>query len=151
MPQMDVFISGDPEEFDLFSMYSVMSWPEHQIHKWKCTPSDVDGCKCWHSPVVAEPVAGSIGSNVAPVLTLMDNLRSVGFREVNTLVTHEFDSVLQSDARHATSKPDYFVALLKRTDVSNRGHLSIRSDQPQVYYRLLVAADGPISTGLKAF
>ena len=145
--ETNVFVVEDPAELDVVAFCGADPEVRRNMFVWDACESDVDSCLGLTNPRLLKPPM-PLGSPSIPVLTLMDELVSLGFAPVQGRVVHSRETALEFDIRHAPSKRSYYQCVLGREFIWDNGNPSFDSTRMHAYYRLLLNATGPIDVTL---
>ena len=128
---MTTYFDSDVEHLNVFDLapHKVI---KNEMMRYTEAPSDVYGCIDLTNPVRAHPQL-SLLDRRCPTLTVMDALRSAGWRPVSGTIVHS-TSEKRFDSRDLQSKKRYLQCLLQIEDILKVN--VITSGQPQSYYEL---------------
>jgi hypothetical protein len=117
-----------------------------QLMVWDSRLSDTDGCVDLCNGRSAAPDVATIHDATCPTAVVLEEMHRLKWQPFASLVVHSAVPVVQFDQRSPLTKKYYYQVLLRLGDVL-RNNPSIRSDQPQSYYKLLLK-DRVVASGL---
>jgi hypothetical protein len=135
------YFDSDPEFVDVLTL-GPLNIITNNLLVWEARASDTDSCIDLVNPVAAKPKA-ELSDDDCPVLCLLMELNRLRWHPMTELAIHVNDNDKRFDFRNATSKRKYFQVLLKLCDVLSRND-SVRSDQPQSYFDLLLRGESAL-------
>ena len=98
---------------------------------------DYAGCVLAYDPVVAKPPY-SLTDFKCPAIMMIAELHRLGWRATKARVLHETPDIGAMDSREATKMKAYYITLLEITRCFPFAKLGLPSDQPILYYKLLL-------------
>lgn len=144
----DVFCLQDPMHLDVLGICGGAT-QRRRWFKWTPALSDVEGCVSMTRPEVLSPDI-PLSSDKVPVLCLLDELDSKGFRGEEQLCLHDRSQRRVYDTRGVTAKRAYLQSILALSDLLQAGIKSFPSGQSNAYYVLMLQTRQQVPTGLAA-
>ena len=139
-PQLLAYYDGYPHIADVFHL---APWPvlRSGLLKWRAGASSVSGCVSLSDASASVPALGSDG---VPALLLLEDLVAKGWTRGQPPAEHTLASCKQFRVKDPIAAKSYLRCLvaLDKLLVSD-SFVSLRSDQPMLYYACVLASDEP--------
>ena len=138
--RLDVFEAfEDPVHIDLYSFLRGADFRNRSgCQVWEETTSTIPGCVRLHKPSILN-VRINLSHSTVPVLCLLDALEAAAWTPHHGILTHTPLSGSMYDSRHRSKKRCYFQCLLAGEEIWRSGAPEFRSNQPQWFFKLLLA------------
>jgi hypothetical protein len=144
---LTVYPLEDPCTLDALRLSS-WSCLRNRLSKWRVIASDTPGTRRLVDPQQAQP-QWSLLDPKCPCLVVLEELRSRGWAPSKSKLTHEPGSDKMYNSTLPLSKKFYYQCLLGLPGIFEKGLASLPSDQPQGFYKLILAGQAP-QAGLRA-
>lgn len=139
----------EPRKVDILTAVGVQNRDRWLCRSWAVSVSDIPGCQRLHTPSRLQ-VPMPLTSPTVPVLSLLDELYSRGFRGRQGCCHHDAESPSFYDARAPLGKRMYYMCVLSLPELLGKGVQSFESGAPPAYYELLLRGSTTVQPGQSA-
>jgi hypothetical protein len=117
----------------------------HELHRWSCSVSDVQGCLQLACPEPASNVKMGLSCLRYPAVLMLESLVSLGWKRASDCARHESAAIGFFEQSDIAKRKSYLRCVLALPTLFTRGLKLLYVRQPEGYYKAILLAEAPDS------